>query len=26
MPTKYLVGISCAVQNGQPYCPNSSGN
>ena len=26
MPTKYLVGISCAVQNGQPYCPTFSGN
>jgi hypothetical protein len=26
MPTRYLVGISCAVQNGQPYCPTSSGN
>ena len=26
MPTKYLVGISCAVQNGKPYCPTSSGN
>ena len=26
MPTKYIVGVVCAVQNGQPYCPNSSGN
>ena len=26
MPTRYLVGISCAVQNGQPYCPTSGGN
>ncbi len=26
MPTKYLVGISCAVQNGIPYCPTSGGN
>ena len=26
MPTKYIVGVVCAVQNGQSYCPGSSGN